>query len=194
MIDRNDITGIVLAGGKSSRMGTDKGFLKLDNITFMERIIETLKPFVNEIMVVSNNDKYEQFGHKRLDDFITDAGPLAGLYTGLYHSKTEYNLVLSCDVPLVNSKILNVLFEDIDTTSEVIQLESEGKTMPLIAIYKKQCLQRCLDLLQNGERRLQVAVEQFKTKTISIDSELNQYVQNINTLEQFKALEHAIEH
>ncbi|RIA09924.1 molybdenum cofactor guanylyltransferase [Flavobacteriaceae bacterium MAR_2010_72] len=194
MIDRNDITGIVLAGGKSSRMGTDKGFLKLDNVTFMERLIETLKPFVNEIMIVSNNDKYEQFGYKRLDDCIKDAGPLAGLYTGLYHSKTEYNLVLSCDVPFVNSKILSVLFEGVDPASEVIQLESEGKTMPLIAIYKKQCLQRCLDLLHDGERRLQVAVEQFKTKTISIDSELNQYVQNINTLEQFKALEHAIEH
>ncbi|MFC4722056.1 molybdenum cofactor guanylyltransferase [Geojedonia litorea] len=193
MIERNNITGLILAGGKSSRMGTDKGFLKLEGITFMERIIETIRPYVNEIIIVSHNSDYDQFGFKRIEDSIKDAGPLAGLYTGLHHSETEYNLVLSCDVPLVNSAILDKLFEGIDTTSEVIQLESDGKTMPLIAIYKKKCQHRCLEMLQSGERRLQVAVKQFKTKTRTIDSELNPFVKNINTLEQFKALEHEIE-
>jgi molybdopterin-guanine dinucleotide biosynthesis protein A len=192
MIERENITGILLAGGKSSRMGSDKGFLKFQGSTFAERIIKVLKPLVNDIIIVSNNSDYDTFGHRRVEDIIKDSGPLAGLYTGLYHSKTQYNLVLSCDVPLLNSKVLNILLEGIDDVSEVIQLKSKDSTLPLIAIYKKQCLHRCLELLQNGERRLQVAVEGFKTKTISLDTGLEKYVKNINTMEQFKSMENGV--
>jgi molybdopterin-guanine dinucleotide biosynthesis protein A len=188
-----NITGIILAGGKSSRMGTDKGLLKLDGVQFIERIINTMKPLVNDIIIVSNNPDYDQFDYKCIKDSIKDAGPLAGLYTGLEHSKTEYNLVLSCDVPLINSSVLNLLIKGIDETSDIIQIKSNNRTMPLIAIYKKQCMHHCLELLQNGERRLQVAVEQFTTKTITIPSELDHFVTNINTKEQLKALEHAVE-
>jgi molybdopterin-guanine dinucleotide biosynthesis protein A len=192
MIERQNITGILLAGGKSTRMGTDKGFLKLQGITFVERIIKSMKPFVNDIIIVSNNSDYDQFKHKRVEDSIENSGPLAGLYTGLYHSETQYNLVLSCDVPYINGKVLSQIIEGYDETFDAIQIESEGKTMPLVAIYKKQCLHRCLELLEHGERRLQVAVEGFNTKTITLDSSLEKYVKNINTLEQFKSMENGV--
>jgi molybdopterin-guanine dinucleotide biosynthesis protein A len=174
MIERQNITGILLAGGKSIRMGTDKGFLKFQGITFVERIIKSMKPFVNDILIVSNNSDYDQFKHKRVEDSIENSGPLAGLYTGLYHSETQYNLVLSCDVPYINGKVLSQIIEGYDETFDAIQIESEGKTMPLVAIYKKQCLHRCLELLQNSERRLQVAVEGFNTKTITVNTSLKE--------------------
>jgi molybdopterin-guanine dinucleotide biosynthesis protein A len=192
MIERQNITGILLAGGKSIRMGTDKGFLKFQGITFVERIIKSMKPFVNDILIVSNNSDYDQFKHKRVEDSIENSGPLAGLYTGLYHSETQYNLVLSCDVPYINGKVLSQIIEGYDETFDAIQIESEGKTMPLVAIYKKQCLHRCLELLEHGERRLQVAVEGFNTKTITLDSSLEKYVKNINKLEQFKSMENGV--
>ena len=192
MIERDNITGIILAGGKSSRMGTDKGFLKFQGSTFLERIINSMKPLVNDIIIVSNNSDYNEFKYKRVEDIIESSGPLAGLYTGLYHSETKYNLVLSCDVPYINGKVLIQLIQEFDENTDVIQIESEGKTMPLVAIYKKQCLHRCLELLQNGERRLQVAVEGFKTKTISLDTGLEKYVKNINTMEQFKSMENGV--
>jgi molybdopterin-guanine dinucleotide biosynthesis protein A len=151
-----------------------------------------MKPFVNDILIVSNNSDYDQFKHKRVEDSIENSGPLAGLYTGLYHSETQYNLVLSCDVPYINGKVLSQIIEGYDETFDAIQIESEGKTMPLVAIYKKQCLHRCLELLEHGERRLQVAVEGFNTKTITLDSSLEKYVKNINTLEQFKSMENGV--
>lgn len=194
MMERQHITGIILAGGQSSRMGTDKGFLKLYGSTFAERIIKTMKPFVNDILIVSNNSNYDAFKHKRVEDSIENSGPLAGLYTGLYHSETPYNLVLSCDIPYIHGNVLNQLIEGVDETLEVIQIESEGKSMPLVAIYKKQCVHRCLELLQHGERRLQVAVEGFKTKTIPLDPSLGHFVKNINTLEEFKAIENGVAH
>ena len=61
MIERNHITGIILAGGKSSRMGTEKGFVQLEGITFMERIIGALNPLVNQILMVTDNADYDVF-------------------------------------------------------------------------------------------------------------------------------------
>lgn len=194
MIDKKDITGIILAGGKSSRMGSDKGFIKLNGYTFMSHIIEAMKPIVNTVIIVSNNSDYDEFGYKRIEDIIKDSGPLAGLYSGLYHSKTENNLVLSCDVPLINSSVLKQLIDGFDNGFDVIQLQSQNKTIPLIALYKKQCFYKCLELLDKGEKRLRIAVEQLKSKTIMLDSELDKYVNNINTIDQLNDIKNAVEH
>jgi len=114
MKNKNHITGIILAGGKSSRMGTDKGFVLYKNKSFIQHIIEALQPLVDEIIIVSNNPDYDIFGLKRVSDLIENAGPLAGVYTGLDYSETENNLVISCDVPLINSETLTLLIDGIE--------------------------------------------------------------------------------
>ncbi|MBJ6367264.1 molybdenum cofactor guanylyltransferase [Snuella sedimenti] len=188
MIDKKNITGIILAGGKSSRMGTDKGLIMFKGMPFFQHIANALHPLVGEIIVISNHSAYDIFGFKRFEDLIKNAGPLAGVYTGLKHSKTEFNLVLSCDVPLINTGTLNKLIDSYDNNSEVIQIESKGKTMPLIALYKKQCEYHFFKLLQEGERRLQYGVNQCKVKSVSLDAENDVFTNNINTPEQLKAI------
>lgn len=194
MSNKKDITGIVLAGGKSSRMGSDKGLIKIDNKTFVENVIAAMEPLVNEIIIVSNNPEYDQFGFYRVEDDIKDSGPLAGLYSGLKYSNSEFNLVLSCDIPIIKTEILEKLIEVDYKNYEVTQIESHNKTMPLIAIYQKQCMHKCLELLQQDERRLRVAVNQLKTKTIVIDSDYDPFVKNVNNKEDLKTINHAIEH
>lgn len=193
MIDKNNITGIILAGGKSSRMGSDKGFLSLKGSLFMEYIIAALNPLVQNIIIVSNNSNYDEFGLERVNDLIKDSGPIGGLYTGLYHSKTDYNMVLSCDVPLIKTFVLEQLIANKRDSYEVVQLRSNNRTIPLIALYQKQCMEKCLELLEMGEKRLRVAVDQFNTKTISIDPEWEEYVKNINTIEQLIEIQNAVE-
>jgi len=188
MIDKKNITGIILAGGKSSRMGTDKGFLSLKGHRFVEHIIKTIQPLVHKIIIVSNNSDYDVFKQKRVDDIIKDAGPLAGLHSGLYHSETEINLVLSCDIPFINDTVINKLIEAYNEESDVIQIKSQGMIMPLIAIYKRECFHLFSTLLETGERRLQFAVTKLNSKTILIDDDQNQNVRNINTKSQYKAL------
>lgn len=194
MIDKKNITGIILAGGKSSRMGSDKGFLSLNGSTFMSHIIEAIKPIANNIIIVSNNPEYDAFGYKRVNDLIENSGPLAGLYSGLYYSKTENNLVLSCDVPLIKTFVLEQLINFDTENFDVVQLQSKGKTMPLIALFKKHCFHKCLELLNSNEKRLRIAVARLNTKTIINDSEWEQYVKNINTTSQFNTLKHELEH
>lgn len=193
MIDKKDITGIILAGGKSSRMKSDKGLLVLNESLFVEHIIDALTPLVNNIIIVSNSSHYDEFGYKRVNDLIKDSGPVAGIYTGLKNSKTEYNLILSCDIPQIKTEVLEMLIINADINSDIIQIESQGKTMPLIAMYKKHCLTSFKELLDKGEKRLRFAVAQLNTKTIIIDSEMDQYVKNINTIEQLIELRNGIE-
>ena len=193
MKKKSTITGIILAGGKSSRMGEDKGFLKLNGKTFMSSIIAALKPIVGEIIIVSNNSEYDVFNLKRVADSMEDSGPLAGLYSGLLHSETENNIVLSCDVPLISTSVLKKLLEGAPSEAEVIQFESEGKTMPLVAMYKKKCRHHFLKLLQKNERRLRFAIDQLDVKTITLDSELGKTVRNINAISELKDLKHEFE-
>jgi len=193
MKEKSTITGIILAGGKSSRMGEDKGFLKLNGTTFMSYIIAALKPIVGEIIIVSNNSDYDVFNLKRVADIMEDSGPLAGLYSGLLRSETENNIVLSCDVPLISASVLKKLMEGFSPEVEVIQCESQGKTMPLVAMYKKQCMHPILKLLQTNERRLRFAIDQLEVKTIKLDLELGKTVRNINTVRELKELKHELE-
>ncbi|MGA1226004.1 MAG: molybdenum cofactor guanylyltransferase [Tamlana sp.] len=186
-----NITGIILAGGKSSRMGTDKGFLTLKGKPFIQHSIDALKPFTSDIIIVSNNSDYDVFGLKRIEDIIENEGPLAGIYSGLKHTKTDYNLILSCDIPLINSNILQKLIDAINDDSEVIQIESNGKTMPLIALYKKQCEQTFLEFLNKNERRLQLAISKCRMKNVVLNDEDTFFTKNINTPEQLKQVEDA---
>jgi molybdopterin-guanine dinucleotide biosynthesis protein A len=194
MIERTNITGIILAGGKSSRIGFDKGVINLNGKPFIVHIIEAMKPLVNNIIIVSDNTDYDKFGYQIVNDLIKNSGPVAGLYSGLSNSKTEYNLVLSCDVPLIKTFILEQLIDRFDIDYDMIQLQSENKSMPLIAIYKTHCLHTFEAQLNKNKKRLRIAVEQLKHKTITIDSECDQYVKNINTIAQLNEIQHAIKY
>ena len=190
MIDKKHITGIILAGGKSQRMGTDKGLILWNNKPFIQHIIKALTPITSKTIIVSNNKKHDAFGLTRIEDLIKNAGPVAGIYSGLKTSKTTYNLVLSCDIPLINTKILKQLIINMDEDIDIVQIESKKQTMPLIALYKKHCETIFYQLLQEGERRLKVVVNTCKVKTIILDDNLNAYTKNINTPEQLKQINH----
>ena len=106
-------TVIILAGGKSSRMGTDKGLVLMNEIPMIERVIKTVKKAgLSEIIIVSNNTEYKQFGLPVFPDVIPDKGPLGGIYTGLLKSSTVKNLILSCDVPFINETVLKLLIRN----------------------------------------------------------------------------------
>ncbi|KJD36567.1 hypothetical protein PW52_02650 [Tamlana sedimentorum] len=188
MINKNNITGIVLAGGKSSRMGTDKGFLKLNNKYFVSYSIDALKPLVSETLIVSDNKDYDVFKCQRVEDTIKNTGPVAGIYSGLATSKTEFNLVLSCDIPFIKTEILQRLITAIDDVHDVFQIKSNNKNMPLIALYKTTALNAFNKALNEDERRLQTVLKSLKTKSVVLNKEEDNTTLNVNTPNQFKAI------
>ncbi|MEW7278786.1 molybdenum cofactor guanylyltransferase [Aquimarina sp. 2201CG1-2-11] len=191
---KKDITAIVLAGGKSSRMGSEKGLVLLKEKPFINHIINAVKPLVKEIVIVSSNTCYDDYTRKRIEDSVPNAGPVAGLLTGLRYSETENNIVLSCDVPMVTTDVLKKLLAYKDEDYDVVQFEAKGKTIPLIALYKKRCEAKCAALLSDNERRLRRLILSLKTKTIKISEKESFYVSNINTMGELKIIENAINH
>ncbi|MEZ4874178.1 MAG: molybdenum cofactor guanylyltransferase [Flavobacteriaceae bacterium] len=190
----NNRTGIILAGGKSSRMQTDKGLLPLGDDTFVSHILKAMQPFVNEVLIVTSNLQYDAFGHKRVEDHFRGLGPVSGLYTGLYHSQTEENLVVSCDVPFITPQVFSYLFEHAEKTAAVNLLESSGNTMPLIALYQKRCLPFCLEQINKRELAMHQLISKLESHIIPLEEALALYVRNINTREEFEKIQHEIAH
>ncbi len=191
MITKNNITGIILAGGKSFRMGSDKGFLLLNQKAFVQYSIDALSPLVSEIIIVSDHSAYDTFGYKRVNDITKNAGPVAGIISGLEATQTTYNIILSCDIPLINTKILSQLITAATPNTSIIQLESHGKSMPLIALYNKQVLPIFKEQLQNNERRLRMVVNACGYKTITLSDKDTASTKNVNTQTEFKEVKDA---
>ncbi|WP_051238729.1 molybdenum cofactor guanylyltransferase [Gaetbulibacter saemankumensis] len=191
MINKTNITGIILAGGKSSRMGQDKGLLKFKEQSFIQYSIDALTPLVSDIIIVSDHAEHQLFGFKTIEDDEKDAGPVSGICSGLEASKSTYNIILSCDIPFIKSRLLEKLLKHTDDAYDIIQAESKGKTMPLIAIYKKQCLRTFKDLLNQGERRLRVAVNHCVVKNVPTNFDEDKMTMNINTKEELKLISDA---
>lgn len=190
MIAKSNITGIILAGGKSSRMGTDKGFVLWKNKTFIQHSIDAIKPLVNDIIIVSDFKIYDTLGYKRVADSLTDAGPLSGLYSGLTKSNSEFNLVVSCDVPRITNNVLNKVIEGYTQGNMATVCVAKGKVMPLIALYHKSCVNLCKTLLSNGERRMMYLLSQLHgVNYVHLNKQDAKHVENINSPTDLKKIE-----
>jgi molybdenum cofactor guanylyltransferase len=185
----NKITAIILAGGKSQRMGTDKGLLNLNGKTFVKHICEALQPVVGtNIVIISSSKEYDTLGFTRVEDIIENKGPVGGLYTALAASKTKVNLVLSVDVPNVSTELLKWLIQNHDETYMVTQTKSGDKTSPLIGVYDRSMRIVFGEHMAGNQLKLRKVIEDVKHQTIEIPEKWNNQVQNINTPEEYQNL------
>ena len=185
-----EITGIILAGGKSSRMGTDKGLVILNGKPLIQYVIDTLIKVTSKVIIISNNDEYYKFGLEVYPDLIIDKGPVGGIFTALVTSSTKINIIVSCDTPFVTEKLLNLLIDN-STGFEVTMSSHNNKTHPLIGVYNKSVsatFKKCLD---NNQLKLSLVNEELVHNIVKINdrtiSKLNFY--NINTQIDLKTIE-----
>ena len=181
------LTGIVLAGGKSSRMGRDKGLLPLQGKAMVAHVLSRLLPCVDELLLVANEPAYQQFGCKVLPDLVKEAGPVGGIFTGLKNTGTPWAFVLSCDMPFISTAAIQYLLEHAGT-ADICVGSLKGRMQPLFGLYSTACLHLFEEHLQEGHYKLQALVRQAKYQEIPLDS-LTQaqphLLQNINTPEEF---------
>jgi molybdopterin-guanine dinucleotide biosynthesis protein A len=181
MLETTNITGIILAGGKSSRMGTDKGFIPWEGKSFITHSIDALQPFVQEILIVSDHLHYDDLDYKRVEDVFPESGPLSGVYSGLLKSENAINLVLSCDIPLITSEVVQELINAYKEGTNAVVCKVHSKVMPLVAMYHKNCTDVCEVLLKNDERRMMHLLEKLDRVTyVSLSEQQALQVQNIN--------------
>jgi molybdopterin-guanine dinucleotide biosynthesis protein A len=145
-----DITGIILAGGKSRRMGSDKAFLPYGGITLIEHTIRKLEPLFGNISIIADEtDAYQQFGLPVYSDIIAGAGPLGGLHSGLTHSHTEQNFVIGCDTPLISVELIRMIVE-YKTDKSITVIRHNEFVEPLAARYSKKILPALENILSRG--------------------------------------------
>lgn len=146
-----DITGVILAGGKSSRMGTNKSFLKLGNQTIIERITELMKSIFSEVMIITNTpEEYMHLNLPLFEDIYKWKGPLAGIHSALTHSSTDKIFVLSCDVPLMSEKMIKFIIE-YKSDKPIKFCEAAGYLQPLVGVYSKEILNDAEKFLSSSE-------------------------------------------
>ena len=163
------INGYILAGGKSSRMGSDKGLLNINGQPIIQMIIEQLQPAVYKIVIVSNNADYEKFGLEVIPDLIKDIGPAGGIHTALSHTHSEKIFVMSCDMPNITTKSIEYMIEQ-SSHSQIALPLNHGKTEPLFGVYSKKCLLRWQQLIEQGMIKLQEMVTHFDLLKLNIDN------------------------
>jgi len=146
-VNHPEITGIILVGGKSRRMGQDKTFLEIDGISLFDRVLAALRRNFTRILLVG--DREERFAgyHLPLVPDIYPGSSLSGLYTGLYHAETEYVFVCSCDIPFPNPDMIGYLCSHLDGHDVVVPVHPYGYE-PLFAVYGKMCLGPMRELLE----------------------------------------------
>ncbi|SEM22653.1 molybdenum cofactor guanylyltransferase [Aquimarina amphilecti] len=177
-----DITGIILAGGKSSRMGQDKGLKLHRGKPFIYHIIKAIESITDRILIITNNPEYTIFGYPCISDVIPNLGPVGGIYTGLKHTKTAHNLVLSCDVPLIDSLVFNKLIASYESNFDVITFQD----IPLITLYNKSVINTFLESINTKRLSLKQTLSALKVKSIPIEESIAPFIKNINTPKQYK--------
>lgn len=185
------VSGIILAGGKNSRIKTEKAFIQLGTKTLIENIIGIFKKIFSEIIIVTNNPRsYLKFKTKVVEDLIKNKGPLGGIFSGLCFSTNEQNFVVGCDMPFVNSDLVNYIISK-STEYDVVIPEINGKIESLFARYSKNALPVIFSHLLKDELRIQDILSELKVLKIT-SKEIERFDPkhlsffNINTQEDLK--------
>ena len=144
----DDITAVILSGGNSSRMGTNKSLLKIGEKTIIERLRDLLQSMFKDVILITNDpDDYKFLGLPIYEDIFQHRGPLAGIHSGLNHSKTDLNFIISCDLPFMTMEMINYLIE-YKTNKLVTVAKADGFIQQLAGKYSKECLSPSEEILK----------------------------------------------
>ena len=163
------VTGIILAGGKSRRMGQDKAFLPFGKGILIERVIEVIQQVTADVILITNTpEQYQRFGLPMFSDVISDAGSLGGIYTGLVSAKTPYSLCLACDMPFVRPEFLRFLCDTAAEADVVIPRNTED-FQPLCAVYSQACREPIRQRIEAGRLKITGFFDQVRVRVIESD-------------------------
>jgi molybdopterin-guanine dinucleotide biosynthesis protein A len=190
---KNFISGIILSGGKSIRMGENKAFINVDGVPIINRIYDLFKELFQEVIIVTNQkDIFKNLDTKIYSDLIPNKGALGGLYTGIFFSSFHYSFCVACDMPFIKKSLVQYLINKIDDEDVVIPRTKDG-LQPLHAIYSKMCLEPIKHTLDKGKYKIVDIYNMVRVKIIeendfvSLDPLKESFI-NINTPEELFSL------
>jgi molybdenum cofactor guanylyltransferase len=201
MISKDDVTGVILAGGRGSRMGgVDKGLQNFRGMPMAMFTLLRLAPQVSELMINANRNlaAYESFGVPVWPDGLADyAGPLAGFLTGLEHCETEYLVTVPCDTPLFPQDLVARLAEALErdgadiATASAREDDGQLRAQPVFSLMRRDLMESLVRFTQGGGRKIDAWTAQHRTVLVPFDragDEATAFA-NANTLAELHRLE-----
>ncbi len=187
-----DVTGFILAGGKSTRMGADKAFIEFEGRTLLERALSLARSVTPDVRIVGAAEKFAPFAPV-VEDIFRERGPLGGIHAALRASSTELNFMLAVDMPFVPATLMQYLIREARTAAEatVIVPRSDGRRQPLCAIYRLRFAELAEQALLAGRNRIDALFNAVETRVIEeddLDSAgfSSTIFRNLNTPEQLE--------
>ena len=159
-------TAIILAGGQSSRMGTNKALLQLNGKTVIEGMVEKLEKIVDDTIVVTNTFEDYAFLHlPMIEDRRKGKGPLAGMEAGLAATQTERNLIVACDMPFISVELGQYLLSCLGEYQAAVP-EISGQLHPLFAAYRKDVNEAVTQSLEENQLRIRHLLHNIHVKIV----------------------------
>ena len=171
-------TGIILAGGESSRMGSDKGLQNLCGKPLIYYAIEALSGLCGDI-IISSSSAYQEFGFPVVKDEFPGIGPMGGIYSALRQSKTDNNLVLSCDLPFVSKELLSFILENASGFQVVVPWQGNRHYEPLCGFYRLSVLNQMSAYIQKENYKLPDLFEEININRLIINDSMYFYSENL---------------
>ena len=197
--------GIILAGGKSSRMGTNKALLPIAGKTVVEWIIQEMDNLCSSVLIVARDENIYRFtGRLVVLDIYEDAGPLAGIHAAFHAGEAEWSVVCSCDHPFASEALFQLLLNEAEMAGSevdaIIPLE-HGRPQPLMAVYRHTAATALDAALSLGQRRVMDWVNQLNVRYLSLDEALSdtdidpeRVLFNMNYPEDYEIAQHMFLH
>jgi molybdopterin-guanine dinucleotide biosynthesis protein A len=149
----SDITGVILAGGKSRRMGTNKALLRISGKTLLERTAELLKPlFPHVLLSTQSKEDYTFLGLESIGDRYTSIGPLGGIHSGLVNAKTDRVFFMSCDMPLMTPETIRCIL-DYPERKKIVVARADGFIQQLCGLYHRALLPSIESLIHSHAQK-----------------------------------------
>ena len=189
----HDLTAFILAGGKSTRMGSDKAFVECEGRTLLARALDLARSVTPNVRIVGSPEKFAPFAPV-IEDVFRNCGPLAGIHAALLSSPSELNLMLAVDTPFLSWTFLQFLISQARNAPEatVIVASFAGRSQPLSAIYRREFADAAEHALRAGQNKIDRLFSQVRTRIIE-QQELEAagfspaIFRNLNTPEELEA-------
>lgn len=177
---------IILAGGSSSRMKTDKALLKVGGVTLLEKIARELEPRFAEIIISMNPRQELDFpSYTRVTDDRPGQGPMMGVLAGLRAARRPVNFVIACDIPEINFDFLRRMIPFTEDHDVVVPVTADNKLEPLFAFYHRRVIPRMESLLDRGIRKIIDVFPLCRTKYVPLENA--NWFRNLNTNEDYRS-------
>jgi len=189
-----EVTGVLLAGGKSRRMGEDKRHLVVGEQTLLERGLAVLQSTFREVLVVIAQDSPPLGVDARVvRDLVPDCGSLGGLYTGLMQATTPYIFVVACDMPFLNQPVI-AQFTSRTVIADIVMAKLDGRLHPMHALYSKRCVPALEEMIRARQLKIQEIVSELSLRVryvteadlLTIDPSGRSFY-NVNTMADLEA-------